>query len=69
MFIQTDIEIHRYNIGSLLFFLSGKKQSLVEDWITNTIMVRSAQTCEVYLREHGKFKTKLGSTQQKIISI
>ena len=28
-------------------------------------MVRSAQTCEVYLREHGKFKTKLGSTQQK----
>ena len=64
LFIQTDIEIHRYNIGSLLFFFQ-EKQSLVEDWITNTIMVRSAQTCEVYLKEHGKFKPNLVQRSKK----
>ena len=69
LYVQLNSEIHRYNVGSFLFFLSGKRQSHLAKLLPNLMIVQAMD----YNRDNGNGKflirSKLSpSTQKDIIS-
>ena len=59
--VCLDANIQRYNIGSFLFFLSGKDQSKLADWIPNVFLVQTHKSGKNDLSKPFHYETAIAS--------